>query len=200
MKTQVNQHGYHLGIVKVLIISSFILLAFGVYKVFKVNETTQEFVYENSMEGNMPPSFHSGVSDMLYTHSFSNEVKEEALAVESWMLSSKGWVVDHPAHVSFFEEDELSLEGWMMELADWNVPIISRDKLAALEWGEEEPLVLVSWMMSCCTWVPDKFGEINIEEFSNSFKENALALEDWMLDDNSWLIVDHSLVGDYPRT
>ncbi len=133
----------------------------------------------------------------MSSEAFMDESEPE-LELEAWMLDDENWLSDDDKLNKPVEEEyALQIEPWMLSVDSWEVPVMREDQLVELSNSEEEPLQLQAWMLNCCTWVPESYSTIEIYEFSQRIKEDALALENWMLDDESWVICD-KIPNDYP--
>ena len=99
-------------------------------------------------------------------------IKEQALIIEDWMLNEKNW--NNTAFVSFTNETEnsLELENWMLTENNWeNWFLMEANQNVA-----EETLELENWMTDQNVWTV----QVTLEN------ESKLALENWMNNENNW--------------
>ncbi|MGQ1786826.1 hypothetical protein [Saccharicrinis sp. GN24d3] len=184
MKTHVNQHEYHFGIIKILVVSSLLLLGYGIYKVFTINGNEKEFIYENSMMGNANQSINSELGDLFYTHSYNNEVMEETLPVEQWMLNPSSWRESPSfsllaAWSEDMMEEPLLMEEWMTDLLGWEAKTIWPASVLSVE--SEPELAIEPWMLNDEGW--DEYTGVEVTSFEN---EDGIKLESWMMNTTEW--------------
>jgi len=100
--------------------------------------------------------------------SFSNISNDnfDSLQVEDWMTETN--VREANNFVSEPAEQELKLENWMTDNSTFN-------GLYSVE--QESPLATEMWMTTGQPWFAGEFDEIS---------ENALTLENWMINENVW--------------
>ena len=137
--------------------------------------------------------------DMAGTDIFNDY--EPELQIEGWMLSDDGWLSEEvvSAHDDTDVEASLRLEPWMLSVDEWDVPVMTDKQWYEINNAEDELLAVENWMVSCCAWVPEKVGEVEVYEFSRVQLEEALELESWMPDEESWTIEDDYRVEAYPK-
>ncbi|WP_075590907.1 hypothetical protein [Labilibacter marinus] len=164
-----------------------------------VSASTIEMEYEQPLvlEGWMTNMDSWGLESSTVASDMFEE-SEPSLELEGWMLSDEGWIEEESAITTEPLEEELEVKSWMLELNDWDVPVVTNEQLVNYNTVEEESLELHAWMLNCCTWIPEKFADIDIYEFSEHLNEDALNLEAWMLDDSTWLIEDSFNTEEFP--
>ncbi|TLX70430.1 hypothetical protein E9993_22195 [Labilibacter sediminis] len=184
MKTQVNQHHGQLSLIALLVSTSILLLAFGIYKTIIFQNSYLADIYTPATAANNPaPAVSNEYGELLYSHIFSDEVTEAPLEIEEWMTDLSAWNTAptstfNTVEMEFFEED-LALEDWMTDPSSW----VTTPAVTTYDSHYEAPLEIEDWMTELSEWEIVPSAELFNE---TEFSEPGLEVEPWMLNDSAW--------------
>ncbi len=133
-----------------------------------VEVTEEPIVIQNWMT----QSEWTSVGNINLSSFINTEVVEEAIPLESWMMSTSSWSLINSSDIV---EESIPLESWMLSTDNWEVLQANYFSEASVQ---EEAIPLESWMLNISSW--------NLAT-SEDYTEANIPIESWMLSSESWI-------------